>query len=138
MVESIFEDPHIIWLARDPKAIIASYYANKWLYKNRLEVFSSKSNLELIKEYAESYNKMQLHKEKFRDFKFLEVDYEGLTNNPTTFFEKICEFTDLPYPSSFHSLITGWDIQPGNNLKYQNLFTPSEILYMDEILQENR
>ncbi len=138
LINSIFEDPHIIWLNRDPRAIIASYYANKWLYKKRPDVFSSKSNLELIKEYAESYKKSQLHKEKFRDFKFLEVSYEGLTNNPTTFFKKICEFTVLSYPSSFHSIITCWDIQTSNNLKYQKLFTPAEIAYMDEVLQEKK
>ncbi|SFN32958.1 sulfotransferase family protein [Salegentibacter flavus] len=136
LIESIFEDPHIIWLDRDPRATIASYYANKWLYKNRPEVFASKSNLELIKEYTESYKKSELHKGKFRDFKFLEVSYEDLTEEPTAFLKKICEFTNLPYPSTFHSLIIDWDIKAGNNMKYQKLFTPAEITYMDKILQE--
>ncbi|MEE2771244.1 MAG: sulfotransferase [Bacteroidota bacterium] len=133
-LEEVFEDPYILWIDRDPRAIIASFYSNKWKYKNREKEFIKKSKSDLIEEYATYYNWIDKEKEILKKFRFKKVNYESLTNNPIIFFKEVCEFLELEYDQRFEKLVKSWNIKKDKNEKFRKLFNKDELHFMDEKL----
>lgn len=133
-LQEIFEDPYILWIDRDPRAIIASFYSNKWRYKNRREEFLNKSKTSLIEEYATYYKWIDKEKESLRKFRFKKVSYESLTDHPNLFFREVCEFLDLEFDKDFQNLIENWHIKKHTNKKYRRLFSEEELNFMEKQL----
>lgn len=137
-LEQIFEDPFVIWIDREPKAIIASYFKYKWRYKTRQDEFAAKSKKDLIKEYTEYYNWIKTEKDRLKKFRFKRVTYEDLVENPNEFFENLCMFLNLDYTSGFQKTIDSWDIRNNTNEQYKNLFNEQEIDYLNSLLHEQK
>ncbi|PKD21128.1 hypothetical protein APR41_11985 [Salegentibacter salinarum] len=135
-LEEIFDNPYIIWLDRDPKAVIASFYSYKWKYKNQPEIFKKKEKAELIKEYVTYYNNLQIDKVNLRRFRYCEVYYEDLVDNPAVFLAKLCNFLELEYSKSFKQKVNTWGILKKTNSKYQKIFTPQEISLIENLLSK--
>lgn len=133
-LEEIFEDPFILWIDRDPRAIIASFYSNKWKYKNREKDFLNRTKTELIEEYATYYKWIDKEKESLKKFRFKKVSYEFLTDNPTQFFKEVCEFLNLEFDKSFQELIKSWHIKKLTNEKYLRIFNQKELDFMEKQL----
>lgn len=133
-IEAIFDDPIIIWIDRDPKAVIMSYYKLKWRYRNDLERFDKIPKKELLKEYVDFYNGFQKEKEKLEKYRMLNLKYENLIGERTKVFKEICEFTGLTYSKRFESIINSWDIKKGSNLAYKRYLNEEEEQYLDNLL----
>lgn len=135
-IEEVFENPSIIWIDRDPRAIVASFFSSKWRYKNRLEEFRNKPRKEIIEEYANYYEWISKEKESLKKFPFLHVHYESLVEAPLEFFERICSFSNLEYHTEFKELIKNWNIKKQTNNKFLRLFSAEEISHMNSILDK--
>lgn len=130
----VFENPYIIWIDRDPKAVITSFYKYKWRYKNNPKVFAAKSKKDLIKEYTTYYNWIRKEKDRLKQFRFKRMSYEALIEDPNSFFQDLCLFLDLDYSSSFQKTVLSWDIQKNTNEQYKQFFNEEELEYLDALL----
>lgn len=133
-LDQIFEDPHIVWIDRDPRSVITSFYKYKWKYKHKPEDFQRKPKKELIKEYIDYYKWLDAEKEKLRQFKFKKVFYEDLVEDPEQFFQNICSFTGLDYNLKFDQIVKSWDIKKNTNEQYKKFFNEEELEYLDSLL----
>lgn len=136
-LDEVFENPYIIWMDRNPKAVITSYYKYKWRYKDKPEVFYNKPKTELIKEYADYYNWIKKEKDNLKKFRFKTVTYEALVKNPEIFFRELCIFLDLEYTTTFEKTIRSWAIRKDTNYQYKKFFDHEEIDYMDSLLNRH-
>lgn len=134
-IDETFKNPYIIWIDRDPKAIIASFFKNKWRYKNRLEEFQNTPRIKLIQEYLDYYLWIDKEKESLKAFKFRKVQYETLVNEPETFFKEICQFTGLEYSTKFRKIVESWKINKNANSKFKDVFSQDEINYINKHLK---
>ena len=133
-LEEIFEEPSILWIDRDPRAVIASFYTNKWRYKNRKKEFQEKPKIDLIEEYASYYNWINKEKESLKKFRFKKLNYESLTEDPSSFFREVCSFLDLEYNKNFERIVENWNIKKNTNEKYIQIFNKEEIDFMEQKL----
>lgn len=133
-IDALFNDPLIIWIDRDPKAVIMSYYKLRWRYRNDLERFSNTPKKELLKEYVAFYNNFQEEKNHLKKYRMINLKYEDLVTNRQHVFKEICEFSNLPYSRRFESVIESWDIKKGSNLAYKKYLNRDEEEYLNNLL----
>lgn len=134
-IEQIFEKPTLIWLDRDPKAIVASYYRSKWRYKNRPEEFDSKDTREILEEYVNYYQYLDREKNKLHKLDLKVVYYEDLVNNPVLFVENLFKSLNLDLPVSYKNLLRSWTIKKDRNKSYKSLFSQKDLKYIADILE---
>lgn len=132
-IEQVFEKPMLIWLDRNPKAIIASYYRSKWRYKNRPEEFESKKTIEILKEYTSYYNYLDREKENLQKLGLNVVYYEDLVEDPLLFMEKLLKNSNLELPESYRDLLKSWPIKKDQNKSYESLFSRKDLEYLEQI-----
>ncbi|GAA4316294.1 hypothetical protein GCM10023115_25630 [Pontixanthobacter gangjinensis] len=133
-IDELFEEPYIVWLDRDPRAIISSYFTSNWRYKNSNSP-SGKSRKEVIKEYVEYYKWLHIEKECLKEFNFRLFNYEHLVNEPKEFFEDLCEFLKLERDNSFFQSIEDWKLDRSKNEKFRKVFSKKELMYIEELLK---
>lgn len=133
-LEQVFENPYVIWIDREPKSIIASYFKYKWRYKDREEQFAAKPKKDLIKEYTDYYHWIKKEKERLRHFRFKKVSYEAFIEDPNGFFQDLCLFLDLDYSSSFQKTVLSWNIRKNTNEQYKKFFNEEELEYLNSLL----
>ena len=135
-IENIFENPSIIYIDRDPRAVVMSFYKQKWWYKNRLELFNSLDQIDLIKFYTSKYFLFYKQKKQLTKFKFIQVHYEDLVENPTLFFGEVCEKLDLDFDDQFQAYIKSWSIRKNTNNSWKAAAKPESIDYLNAALQK--
>lgn len=135
-IDALFDNPLIIWIDRDPKSVIMSYYKLKWRYKNDINAFNAKPKKELLEEYTTFYNKFQEDKNQLMKFKMLSVKYEDLVENRQDVFKEICNFTKLPYTKKFGTIVNSWKIRKGNNLAYKDYLNEEEEAYLNKLIAD--
>lgn len=138
LIDEVFEDPFIIWIDRDPKSIIASYYKYRWNYKDSPELFKKKTKMELIAQYAKYYKWIHSEKENLKKFRFKMVHYEDLTKDPERFFKELLEFLQLAFTDNFKNKIRSWDIRKNTNEKYKEIFNEKELHYLTQELDTKK
>lgn len=136
-ISALFENPKILWIDRDPKSVIASYYKQKWNYKNKIELFENTPKEELIRFYTNKYKSFIEDRQRFSEFPLLIVTYEDLVADPIVFFEKVCDFMELPYDTKFKNYVLSWNIHDSANLAYKKYLTPSDEALIESMLNTN-
>jgi len=135
-IEAIFEDPTIIWIDRDPKSVILSYYRKKWRYKNKLEIFNTIPRAKLLEEYTALYRKFQNDKKELERFNLKTFRYEDLVEDKNKFFLEICDFLKLEYSREFKELVDSWDIKQGTNKFNKAMLSEDELNYLTKLIDE--
>ena len=133
-IDAVFENPTIIWIDRDPKAVIMSYYKQKWNYKRNEKKFKNTPTKELLLEYFNLYKQFQIKKQQLDKFKIKTFFYEDLVDNKHLFFKEICKFSALEYSEAFQRLIEGWKVIEGTNSTYKKYISIDEERYLDELI----
>lgn len=134
-IDAIFDNPKVIWIDRNPKSIVTSYYKLKWNYKHRLDQFAKKSKMDLLKEYAMQYLSFEADKKELLKYDIQSFQYEKLVENPELFFKEICDFTDLSYSNNFERIVNSWDIKKGTNSGYKKYLNEEEENYLEKLLK---
>ena len=133
-IDAVFDNPFIIWIDRDPKAVIMSYYKQKWKYKNNPEKFKSVPKKELLLEYFSLYKSFQTEKNHLKRFNLKTFYYEDFISDKFKFFKEICDFSGLNYTPEFEKLIASWEIVSNTNSLYKKYISTEEELYLDELI----
>lgn len=133
-IDAVFKDPCVIWIDRNPKSVITSYYKLKWNYKHRMEKFNATPKLELLRQYAEQYKSFEDDKKELLKYNLKSFKYENLIQDRTSFFKEICEFANLPYNKDFENLVNNWSIRKDTNQGYKEILTEEEEAYLDTLI----
>ncbi len=101
-------DPKVVFLIRHPAAVASSFIRLGWFDGKDWFEFG-KRQASIIKETIESLNKQA---------EFLLVTYEDVASEPLSSFERICNFTGIPFDESIRSHIKSSTISNGNSDPY--------------------
>lgn len=139
-LEQIFENPYVIYINRDPRAVVMSYYKQRWGYKTEPEAFKTIPFEKHIEVYTERYRASWDGVKELKKFQFLLVKYEDLVKEPDNFFDKILEFTRLEKSEKFVQTISSWKISGGTNDVWRKKLSSEQIeiveYYLKDILVE--
>lgn len=133
-IEAMFEDPIILWIDRQPEAVVMSYYKQRWRYKNKPGQFAAKPTNELITEYCDLFLAVQEDREKLKKFEFHQVFYEDMVSDPVGFFKALTNDLGLKQRPSFYRKVQGWGIFKGSNESYKKLISPEEDAFLQQQL----
>lgn len=133
-LDAVFENLFVIWIDRDPKAVIMSYYKQRWNYKQNPTKFEAMPKKELLLEYFSLYKSFQEKKKDLEKFNLKVFYYEDLIKDKFLFFKEVCHFTELEYTIEFEQLISGWKIIEGTNTSYKKFVSSEEEKYLDDLI----
>lgn len=119
VLEKVFQNPIIIYIDRDPRAVVMSYYKLMWRYKNKQALFDSKSFDELLSEYISMYCNNYQEKAQLSKFYFVQVFYEDLAKDPVAFIQYLTNEVGLSLDQSFTNFIKSWQVNRNTNEKWK-------------------
>jgi len=125
-IEALFDNPTILWIDRQPEAVVMSYYKQKWGYKNKLSVFNETPKQELINKYVNRFETLQKEKHTLKKFNFKQLYYEDLITNPITFFEELSSNIGLAESKSFEAILKNWPVYKGSNSSWKKMLNKEE------------
>src|SRR5690606_10350096 len=133
MLRQIFNDPTILYLDRDPRDVIVSYFGQRWLHKND-PMFEKMDRRILWKEYGDLFAKIQATKEELRAFRFKQLRYEDLVDDPIGFFEEVNDWCRLSHDARFYQLVRSWDIRKSSVARWKAFLKPEEVDLVNSLL----
>jgi len=133
-IDSIFENPTILWIDRKPESVVMSYYKQRWNYKSKLEEFDKKQKTELIKEYSNKFKTINKEKKSLQKFNFHQLFYEDLVLDPLIFFSSLCKNLNLEMYNSYYDKIKNWEIYQGSNDSYKKQLSKEELKFIESEL----
>jgi hypothetical protein len=135
-LDAVFDNPHVLYMHRDPRAVVASYYKQRWRYKNKPELFASKPEIELLAEYVKRYAMSFEGRHSLRAFQFYDLRYENMVDAPDVFFRNLLSRLGLPHERVFFDRLTSWRIDKGTNQAWTNQLSKDGIAFLNESLKE--
>jgi hypothetical protein len=135
-IAAVFDDPQVVYIHRDPRAVVASYYKQRWGYKNAPERFSGKTEIELLSEYVQRYEMSFKGRDALKSFPFTDVLYEDMVEAPELFFRNLLQRLGLPQERVFFERLASWRIEKDTNDAWRNQFTKEGIAFLDDALRE--
>ncbi|MEL7058606.1 MAG: sulfotransferase [Acidobacteriota bacterium] len=138
-LQEVFERPFIVWIDRDPRAVVASYLKQRWGYKHRPEQFAATPRQAVLAEGAERYLSSWRGRQRLAALageRFLDVDYEDLVADPAAFFRRLLAGLSLPASQRFDRLLQGWTIHTGTNAAWRQQLEADDIDFLDQALAE--
>ena len=132
----VFENPYVIYINRDPRAVVMSYYKQRWGYKTEPETFKGIPFEKHIEVYTERYRASWDGVKELKKFQLLLVNYEDLVKEPDNFFDKILEFTRLEKSPKFVQMINSWKIRGGTNDAWREKLSSEQIEIVEEHLKD--
>lgn len=133
LLKELFQDPVILYLDRDPRDVIVSYFRQRWLHKKDPE-FERLDRRELLREYVELFKSFQETKNELAEFNFTQLKYEDLVASPLDFFMGTIERTGLSHHRRFYELVKGWKVEKNAIGKWKEFLRPEEIGFVNELL----
>ena len=135
IIEKIFKNPKIIYIDRDPRAVIMSYYKARWLYKDSKIVEDNLSKMEILNNYLNLYKLFYQSKNNLKIFDFLQVKYEKIIESPELFFHNLIGKLNLSDDKLFFDYIIKNQIfnQKTNLLWKKDLNKEQKFLLNDKL-----
>ena len=135
-LEVVFDNPHVIYLHRDPRAVVASYYKQRWGYKRAPERFALKTEVELLTEYVQRYESSFEGRNSLKAFLFDDVSYERLIEAPDPFFRELLPRLRLSHDRNFFKRLRSWQFDAQANQAWRNQLTREGVAFLDDALKE--
>lgn len=133
-IEKVFENPLILYIDRDPRDIIVSYFRQRWLYKGKPN-FDKIDRSQLINEYVALFNSFEASKTELKAFDFRQLRYEDLVDNPVDFFRKIIAWAGLTHDDRFYKTVQNWRIGKEGLGRWQSFFSSDEVKQLNVLLE---
>ncbi|MCE7992588.1 MAG: sulfotransferase [Roseivirga sp.] len=134
VLRDIFPDAKIVWVDRDPRAVVLSYIKMGWVGVERVsrDKVSGMTKEELIRESCHRYNHYYdlKTKEKF-DYTFL---YEDLVEDKLSAITNLLDALGLSKPPGYLRLIEQTTVYGNRNANYE--LSPSEYDLMTTLLSK--
>ena len=131
----MFANPHVLYIHRDPRAVVASYYRQRWGYKTKPEVFESKTEIELLTEYVKRYEMSFEGRGALSSFQLHDVVYESMVDEPDRFFRDVLSRLGLPQEAAFFDRLTTWKLDRQANQAWTKQFSKEGIAFLNESLE---
>jgi hypothetical protein len=135
ILNTLFSNPYIIWIDRDPRIVVLSYMQNMWYFKNNLEEYIKMSRFELIKFYCDKYLDFYKDKKKLMNYNFIQVKFEELLVNREKVFFDIFNFISEEINPQFQQTLKSWDIKQNQNEKYNGYINEIEMEFLTDYLK---
>lgn len=136
ILDLLFENPFLIYINRDPRAVVASYFKQRWGYKDNLEKFEATDTLLLISEYVERYRKNIEQISDLAKFRYKYVSYEDLIANKTRVIENLLQFLGLDDENpQFNRLLESIYIDKKTNEAWKQMFSSEATLFLESQLE---
>ncbi len=135
-LDRVFEDPYIVYIQRDPRAVVMSYYKQRWGYKRQPSQFAKKSTRTLLKEYVQRYQAYSRESRRLHRFNYRDVRYEDVVARPAETLAAVLAHTDLPPDERFDELVDSWSLQRGTNQAWRKQLADDDADYLDALLAE--
>jgi hypothetical protein len=133
---AVFDDPHIVYIHRDPRAVVASYFKQRWGYKNKPDVFSRKTEIELLAEYVRRYVSSLEGRASLEAFPFHDVLYEQMVDVPELFFRNLLSTLGLSPERAFFERLTSWKMDRQSNEAWKKQFSKDGVAFLNESLAD--
>lgn len=133
LIKEVFQDPVILYLDRDPRDVIVSYFRQRWLHKKGPK-FERLDRRELLREYVELFKSFQETKSELAEFDFAHLKYEDLVASPFEFFRDTIERTGLSHDNRFYDIVKGWKVEKNAIGKWKAFLKEDEVELVNELL----
>ncbi len=133
----VFDNPHVVYIHRDPRAVVASYYKQRWGYKNAPDRFAQKTEIELLSEYVQRYLASFEGRDALKAFQFCDVLYEEMVDGLDPFFRKLLSRLGLPPERAFFDRLTSWTMDKQANQTWRKQLSRDGIAFLDDSLKEH-
>ena len=134
----VFDAPHVVYIHRDPRAVVASYYKQRWGYKSAPERFAKKTEIELLTEYVQRYEMSFNGRESLKSFPFTDLLYEDMVESPDPFFRRLLKELGLPPERAFFDRLASWRIEKGANDAWKRQLSKEGVAFLDDSLGDYR
>ena len=134
-IRHAFTDYVVVWIDRDPIAVVSSMMKQRWFYKNNEALFKTTPVEERIKRYVLYYKNSLNSKSQIDSNRLIEVWYEDLVGDSQKFFTKLLRRLDLPMDQKFIKQIKNWNIKPVGKEKYENDLSSEELELIKSLLK---
>ena len=135
ILNELFSNPSIIWIERDPRIVVLSYYKQKWFYKKNEEKFNKTSKMELLEIYIEKYLSFYNDKKQLTKFNFIQVLYEDLIQDRKKVFTEIFNQIGEKINPQFQKTMDSWEVKQNLNNKYNNYLHKDELDFLNQSLK---
>lgn len=132
----VFDNPHVVYIHRDPRAVVASYYKQRWGYKTTPDLFAAKTELELLAEYVKRYEMSFKGRDSLKAFRFDDLLYEKMVEVPDLFFRNLLSRLGLPHERAFFDRLTSWELNSQANQAWRKRLSREGIAFLDDSLKE--
>ncbi|MBC8196788.1 MAG: sulfotransferase [Candidatus Marinimicrobia bacterium] len=136
ILNELFSNPSIIWIERDPRIVVMSYYKQKWFYKKNEEIFNKTSNRELLEIYVEKYLSFYKDKKKLTKFNFTQILYEDLIQDRKKVFCNIFSQIGEKINPKFQKTMDSWEVRQNLNNNYNNFLDKDELDFLNQSLKK--
>ena len=133
-IKSLFHEPKIIYIDRDPRHTIASYYKQRWFFRNREKDFFLKSKSSLLEYYTKKYLEFYNARELLKKFDILFIKYEDFISETIIKTHHIFNFLDEPVTKDFENIIQSWKINKDTSSQYNDFYNDNEWGMLTELL----
>lgn len=133
-IRHAFKDYTVVWIDRDPIAVVNSMMKQRWFFKNKPEKYAAMSPIDRISFYCNYYNSVLESKTQIPSEKLISVHYEDLVNDPELFFRNLTRQLGLSFSESFEQSIKNWDVQPVDSDFYRDQYSDDEWAVFEKLL----
>lgn len=133
-LDAVFDTPTILWIDRDPRAVVMSYYKQLWNYKRNPDAFAAKSTSDLIREYCAMFIEFQKDKEGLKQFNCISLSYEKMMEDPVEFFHSVLDTLGMSRSEKFDDFVRTWKIRPGTFDAYKGQLNEEELALLNSLL----
>lgn len=136
-MRELMPDCELVYIDRDPRAVVHSYERYLWWFKDRPEALAAMSPRERIDFYADKYLAyFQAKQRAAADQAYTPFRYEDLIGNPEVALATLCERIGLPFPTRFRDAIRSFDVFQGSNDAWRKKLSLEDGRYLTDRLAE--
>jgi len=136
-LEQIFVEPKIIYINRDPRAVVMSYFRRKWTFHGKVGPLGESNLKDLLRQYAQQYIYIYYASAKILPkLNSITVKYEDLIRAPEKFFHNLLEFVDLEFSAKFKRTLLSWELEKKTNLKWKSELSVENCQYLEALLSD--
>jgi hypothetical protein len=137
VLKKIFFKPYILYIKRDPRAVVYSYFKQHWGYKNDIKSYNDMTEETLIAEYCNKYIYFYNDRKKLmkKYFNFFEVSYEKLIKHPMLEIERLFNIIELDFDQDVQKYMKTIKFLDSTNNVYLDRLSKKSINIMEEKLE---
>lgn len=133
-IQKVFHDPKIVYIDRDPRLVVTSYYKQRWGYKKKVDLWKKTPKSELIELYTDMYLRNYNARTELEPLNVKYLKYENLVQDMLGEIRSILEFVGIEYTDEFESRILKTKLRHDTAEAFLELFDGGQRALVEEKL----